>query len=67
MLLKGGGIVRFPPHAARAKRELYEPGSELAVRVEALQVEGTMVIEASELGRSKRTMRGITEHPDKRV
>jgi hypothetical protein len=67
VLLKGGAIVRFPPHAARAKPKMYEPGSVLAVRGEALQVEGTTIIEASELGRSKRTLRPIPEHPDKHV
>jgi hypothetical protein len=67
VLLKGGAIVRFPPHAARDKPEMYAPGSVLAVRGEALQVEGATVIEASEIGRSKRTMRRIPEHPDKHV
>jgi len=67
VLLKGGAIVRFPPHAVRAKPEMYEPGSALAVRGEALQVEGATVIEASELGRTKRTMRRIPEHPDRHV
>jgi hypothetical protein len=61
VLLKGGAIVRFPPHAARATPQLYEPGSELAVRGAALQIEGTTVIEATELGRSKRAMRRIPE------
>ena len=61
VLLEGGAIVRFPPHAARATPQMYEPGSELAVRGAALQIEGATVIEATELGRSKRAMRPIPE------
>ena len=64
VLLKGGAIVRFPPHAARSTPQLYEPGSALSVRGAALEIEGATVIEATELGRSKRTMRRIPEHPD---
>jgi len=61
VLLKGGEIVRFPPHAAHATPEMFGPGSPLAVRGAALQIEGTTVIEATEIGRSKRTMRRIPE------
>jgi hypothetical protein len=67
VLLEGGAIVRFPPHAARAKPAMYEPGSALTIRGEALQVEGVTVIEASEFGRSKRTLRRIPEHPGRHV
>jgi hypothetical protein len=65
VLLKGGAIVRFPPHAAQATPRLYEPGSTLAIRGAALQIEGATVIEAIELGRSKRRMRRIPAHPDR--
>jgi hypothetical protein len=61
VLLKGGEIVRFPPHAAHATPEMFWPGSPLAVRGAALQIEGTTVIEATEIGRSKRAMRRIPE------
>jgi hypothetical protein len=67
VLLKGGAIVRFPPHAAHAKPKLFEAGAALAIRGEALRVEGVTVIEASELGRSNRTMQHIEKHPDKHV
>jgi hypothetical protein len=65
VLLTGGEIVRFPPHAAQAMPTLCEPGSQLAFRGTALQVEGATVIEAVELGGSKRTLQRIPKDPHK--
>jgi hypothetical protein len=65
VLLEGGEIVRFPPHAAHATPERYVPGAGLAVRGMALQIQGTTVIEAKELGGSKRTLQRIPADPHK--
>ncbi len=67
VLLEGGEIVRFPQHAANATPEQYAPGAEFAVRGTALQIKGTTVIEAEEMGRSKRTLQRIADHPHKHI
>lgn len=66
VLLKGGPIVRFPPHVAYALPRLFDAGAKFAVRGSALDLdEGVTVIEASELGSSKRTLRRIPKPPHK--
>ena len=61
VLLKDGTIIRFPPPAAQVQPQLYKPGTTLVVRGAALQIGGTTVIEATELGRSKRTLRRVRD------
>jgi hypothetical protein len=65
VLLKGGEIVRFPPHVAHAIPTLCQTGSQVTVRGTALHIEGATVIEAIELGGSKHTLQRIPKDPHK--
>jgi hypothetical protein len=66
VLLESGPIVRFPPHVAHALPELLDVGAKIAIRGSALDLDaGGMVIEASELGSSKRTLRRVPEDAHK--
>ena len=51
-LLEDGRIIRVPPHEAKRRGPLLQPGARLAARGPGLTVDGATVIDAKELGAS---------------
>jgi hypothetical protein len=66
VLLEQGEIVRFPRHVAEAIPDLLVAGQELSVRGMGLQTPLATVIEATELGRSRRTLKRVPSKPKPR-
>jgi hypothetical protein len=63
VLLSGGQIVRFPPHAAADTGNLLSPGAFLAVRGDARSVADTIVVEARAWGRARTRMKSLATRP----
>ena len=49
-LLEDGRIIRIPPHEAKEREPLLQPGAHLAARGPGLTTDGATVIDAEELG-----------------
>lgn len=59
LLLSGGQIVRFPPHALETAREWLAVGEPVAVRGRAIEVGETQVLEAEKWGPSGKRLKAL--------
>ena len=65
VLLEDGRIVRVPPHDARERGAMMQPGARLAARGPSLTAHGVTVIEAKEVGATMASLQPVQPKPPK--